>query len=288
LTVYDSWGDGICCGYGEGNYELTVAGEVVASGASFGSEEITEFCIEPDNTEGCTDDMACNFDPTATIDDGSCEYFDACGVCGGPGTDTDGDGVADCNEVLGCTDLDSPLYNPDATDDDGTCDCTTDVTIEAALTSLVFTEACTYEFSVMWAVSPLLHPDATTTATINGAAVSLTETGNSETNFFEGASEPIDATGQTMEVPIALTVSCPSGASETSSGIVTVLAPEGVDCSGCPEDINGNGTVEVSDVLLLLSDFGCTSDCTGADIDGDGAVSVTDILLLLAAFGEDC
>ena len=33
-----------------------------------------------------------------------------------------------------------------------------------------------------------------------------------------------------------------------------------------PEDINGNGTVEVSDVLLLLSDFGCTSD-TGADID---------------------
>mgnify|MGYP002053324226 CR=1 FL=1 len=76
-----------------------------------------------------------------------------------------------------------------------------------------------------------------------------------------------------MEVPIALTVSCPSGASETSSGIVTVLAPEGVDCSGCPEDINGNGTVEVSDVLLLLSDFGCTSDCTGADIDGDGQIN---------------
>ncbi len=69
-------------------------------------------------------------------------------------------------------------------------------------------------------------------------------------------------------------------------------ATDGFDCDGnpvsCPEDINGNGTIEVSDVLLLLSDFGCTSDCTGADIDGDGAVSVTDILLLLAAFGEDC
>jgi hypothetical protein len=69
-------------------------------------------------------------------------------------------------------------------------------------------------------------------------------------------------------------------------------APDGSDCDGnplsCPEDINGNGTVEVSDVLLLLSDFGCTSDCTGADIDGDGAVSVADILLLLAAFGEEC
>ena len=69
-------------------------------------------------------------------------------------------------------------------------------------------------------------------------------------------------------------------------------ATDGFDCDGnplsCPEDINGNGTVEVSDVLLLLSDFGCTSDCTGADIDGDGAVSVADILLLLAAFGEEC
>ena len=44
-------------------------------------------------------------------------------------------------------------------------------------------------------------------------------------------------------------------------------ATDGFDCDGnplrCPEDINGNGTVEVSDVLLLLSDFGCTSDCTG-------------------------
>lgn len=69
-------------------------------------------------------------------------------------------------------------------------------------------------------------------------------------------------------------------------------AADGFDCNGnplgCPEDINGNGTVEVSDVLILLSDFGCTSNCTGADIDGDGAVSVADILLLLAAFGEEC
>ena len=70
------------------------------------------------------------------------------------------------------------------------------------------------------------------------------------------------------------------------------FAADGFDCDGnpigCPEDINGNGTVEVSDVLLLLSDFGCTADCTGADVDGDGAVSVADILLLLAAFSEDC
>ena len=61
------------------------------------------------------------------------------------------------------------------------------------------------------------------------------------------------------------------------------------DCeaTSCAEDLNGNGMIEVSDVLLLLGDFGCTENCA-ADIDGDGSVGVTDVLLLLAAYGEDC
>jgi hypothetical protein len=45
--------------------------------------------------------------------------------------------------------------------------------------------------------------------------------------------------------------------------------------------------IEVSYVLLLLGDFGCTDNCT-ADVDGDGSVGVSDVLLLLAAYGEDC
>ena len=32
---------------------------------------------------GCLDDFACNYDPTALSDDGSCLYLDECGVCGG-------------------------------------------------------------------------------------------------------------------------------------------------------------------------------------------------------------
>jgi len=34
-------------------------------------------------TLGCTDPDACNYDPDATLDDGSCEAWDECGVCGG-------------------------------------------------------------------------------------------------------------------------------------------------------------------------------------------------------------
>ena len=65
----------------------------------------------------------------------------------------------------------------------------------------------------------------------------------------------------------------------------TWVAPE--PCS-CPNDLDGDGIVGVSDTLDLLANFGCTgSTCTG-DLDGDGIVGVSDILQLLSAFGSDC
>ena len=55
----------------------------------------------------------------------------------------------------------------------------------------------------------------------------------------------------------------------------------------CPEDVNGDGTVSVADVLAVLSEFGCASSCE-YDVTGDGNVNVTDVLQLLSAFGTDC
>ena len=72
---------------------------------------------------GCTDAAACNFNPAANVDDGTCLYHDALGVCGGDCTaDLDGDGVCDVDEIPGCTDPEATNYNPDATDDDGSCE----------------------------------------------------------------------------------------------------------------------------------------------------------------------
>ena len=55
------------------------------------------------------------------------------------------------------------------------------------------------------------------------------------------------------------------------------------ECAGdCPADVDGDGTVGVDDVLLVLSGWGGSG--TG-DIDGDGLVNVDDLLLVIAAWG---
>ena len=46
LTVNDSYGDGICCGYGQGSFELSSGGEVLVSGGEFGSTVSLDFCLE--------------------------------------------------------------------------------------------------------------------------------------------------------------------------------------------------------------------------------------------------
>ncbi|MGK0363936.1 MAG: putative repeat protein (TIGR01451 family) [Saprospiraceae bacterium] len=48
LTLEDSYGDGICCGFGQGSYSLVIVedGTVLAAGGEFEFEDVTELCIE--------------------------------------------------------------------------------------------------------------------------------------------------------------------------------------------------------------------------------------------------
>ncbi len=73
--------------------------------------------------EGCTDDLACNYNPDATDSDNSCTYpendfVDCQGICN---NDNDADGICDELEILGCTDPSACNYNEFATQDDGSC-----------------------------------------------------------------------------------------------------------------------------------------------------------------------
>ena len=72
--------------------------------------------------EGCTDEDACNYDMNANVDDGSCEYLDALGECGGDCfADNDGDGICDEEIMLGCTNDMACNYDEMANTDDGSC-----------------------------------------------------------------------------------------------------------------------------------------------------------------------
>jgi hypothetical protein len=51
--------------------------------------------------------------------------------------------------------------------------------------------------------------------------------------------------------------------------------------SDCPADFNGDGQVDITDLLAFLDGWG-TAD---ADIDGDGDGDIEDLLVLISAWG---
>jgi len=112
FTIYDSYGDGICCGYGNGSYSVYDANNTYASGGQFGSSETTSFCIE--DGSGCTlTGQACDDGNGCTLG----ETYDAdCNCNGGVYTDADGDGYC-----VGDDSDDSDPCVPDDTDCGG-CD----------------------------------------------------------------------------------------------------------------------------------------------------------------------
>ena len=56
-----------------------------------------------------------------------------------------------------------------------------------------------------------------------------------------------------------------------------------------PGDVDGNGTVNVLDLIAVLLVFGpCQPECCLADFDLDGAVDPVDLLQVLGAFGTTC
>jgi V8-like Glu-specific endopeptidase len=64
------------------------------------------------------------------------------------------------------------------------------------------------------------------------------------------------------------------------------LVTQTLDCNddiGCPADANGDGFVNVSDLLTVIDDWGLAD--SPADINGDGIVNVTDLLAVVGAWG---
>ena len=107
FTIYDTYGDGICCTYGPGSYAVTLVGEGtnLAAGASFGNVESTNFCLGGGDEPSCDDGIQ-NGDETGVDCGGtSCPTCTSCndGILNGDETSIDcGGSCAPCDPV-GCS-----------------------------------------------------------------------------------------------------------------------------------------------------------------------------------------
>lgn len=118
LTISDTYGDGMCCGFGNGYYLLTNAiGDTLAFGGEYTSFETTEFCLGCESNGGDADgdlvcaDVDCD-DNDATIGvniiNTTCDDSDVCTEndiwvtecdCIGTFVDDDNDGVCNASDL---------------------------------------------------------------------------------------------------------------------------------------------------------------------------------------------
>lgn len=61
----------------------------------------------------------------------------------------------------------------------------------------------------------------------------------------------------------------------------------GCNSGGVDVDFDNDCDVDLTDLALLLGDFGCTSGCV-ADTNGSGTVDLSDLSNLLGRFGNIC
>ena len=117
----------------------TCSGATDGTGIIVANDSDNDGICNDNEIEGCTDDLACNYDATSTTDSDNtlCIYssdLDFCATCSGEtdgtGTivdnDSDNDGVCDAIEIVGCQDITACNYNTAATDA-GDCIYSTDL-----------------------------------------------------------------------------------------------------------------------------------------------------------------
>lgn len=112
----------------------------------------------------------------------------------------------------------------------------------------------------------------------NGAMLSdgLTEDGSTITGASTSAMRIDDVVREDSgEYTCVARNSC---GSQASNAAVVVIIPTG--------DLDGDGSVSITDLSIMLAHFGLPGSAADGDLDGDGDVDLNDLAILLANFGQ--
>ena len=235
---------------------------------------------------GCVTPSACNYDANALYPDGSCTFADNDQDCDGNCLfDSDGDSVCDADEVSGCMDATALNYNPNATDDNGSCTfitggctdqtaCNFDYTAQEddgtcefnTCAGCIVSWACNYNADATYNDGSCIFPDANGTCPSNCDSDADGD-GICDANEIAGCIysnainfEPLatDDDGSCNFVGCVLPeYSSYNGLANTNSG----------DCTNTPRsaDFNGDGAVQLSDLLEFLVAYGSSGPNWGID-----------------------
>ena len=224
--------------------------------------------------DGCMDPLACNFDPTADFDDGTCSFDDA-----------DGDGICDDDEIPGCTIAVACNYDPEATDHvEALCDYTS-----CYVFGCLNTFACNYnpladyddgtcDFTTCAGCTDVLACDYDPTATISETCSDF----SSCYGCLDSEADNYDPTatidnGNCVYYGCTISVACNYDSNANANNGTC----EFTSCAGCttPTACNYDPTVTYHNPLTCIfppTGYDCGGDCL-LDTDGDGVCNMFEI-----------
>ena len=209
---------------GTGLWSFTVVnGYGTSAGAGYDVTLTLNGLCTSDNIDipGCTDPTACNYNPLANVDDGSCDF-------------------ASCS---GCTDPGACNYNPSATTDDGSCEFT-------SCAGCTDSTACNYDAAASIDDGSCLQLDACGVCGGDNSTCS---------GCTDPAADNYDPAAIVDDGSCTYAPACPEDLNNdgqiTVADILALLADFGCT-SECDADLNGDGATNVNDILQILAAFG--------------------------------
>ncbi len=269
FTIFDSFGDGICCDFGIGFYNVFYNGKLVCTGGAFGSSETCPdlACESGDCVEQVQDPGFEGGTPNADWAEASTNFgtplctVAACGTGAGTGPNT-GDWWA--------------WFGGISAFEDGSV--SQNVVIPSGANTLTFW----LEQIVCDSPADFLE------VLIDGNQVFLTDGASPLCGVLGYAQQSVDISGfadggvHSLEFHSTIFANNGGGSNFFVDDVSILGCPK-----PCPADFDNSGAVDVKDLLFLLGAWGpCPKqgDCP-ADFDNSGAVDVKDLLFLLGAWG---